>query len=220
VINGTGLLPEVLALVEALERSPDAVFITDRQNQIVAWNPAAERTLGFSAEEAVHRGCAALLAGCDTWGNRYCSENCPVKEMAGRGEAVRRFELRLVTKGQSALAVDLTILQLVVPPPGRFYLVHILKPKAAARYEEAATAAPSSGLVMARDSQDARARKLTAREVEILGLMAAGRMTGEIASSLNLSILTVRNHTQNILDKLEVHSKAEAIAFAFNKRLV
>jgi DNA-binding CsgD family transcriptional regulator len=206
--------------MEALERSPDAVFITDRQNRIVGWNPAAERTLGYSTGEAVDKGCAGLLEGCDTWGNRYCSENCPIREMAGRGEPVRHFDLRLRLKGQGTVAVDMTILHLAVPPPNHFYLVHVLKPKAAARPDEGPAAAPSSGLVAARDSQDARARRLTAREVEILGLMAAGRMTGEIASSLNLSTLTVRNHTQNILDKLEVHSKAEAIAFAFQKRLV
>jgi DNA-binding NarL/FixJ family response regulator len=56
--------------------------------------------------------------------------------------------------------------------------------------------------------------------VEILGLIAAGRTTPEIAASLYISALTVRNHTQNILDKLEVHSKAEAVAFAFQKHII
>ena len=32
--------------------------------------------------------------------------------------------------------------------------------------------------------------------------------------------MTARNHIQNILDKLEVHSKAEAVAFAFQKHLL
>jgi DNA-binding CsgD family transcriptional regulator len=41
-----------------------------------------------------------------------------------------------------------------------------------------------------------------------------------MASRLHISRLTARNHLQNILDKLEVHSKSEAVAFAFQKRLV
>jgi two-component system NarL family response regulator len=71
-----------------------------------------------------------------------------------------------------------------------------------------------------RESTDARARRLTTREVEVLGMMAAGRTTPEISARLCISALTVRNHIQNILEKLEVHSKSEAIAFAFQKRLI
>lgn len=51
-------------------------------------------------------------------------------------------------------------------------------------------------------------------------MLAAGHTTPEIASRLSISTLTARNHIQNILEKLEVHSKAEAVAFAFQKRLL
>ena len=50
-------------------------------------------------------------------------------------------------------------------------------------------------------------------------MLAAGRSTPEIAIALHISNLTARNHIQNILHKLEVHSKSEAVAFAFQKRL-
>ncbi len=50
-------------------------------------------------------------------------------------------------------------------------------------------------------------------------MLAAGRSTPEIAIALHISNLTARNHIQNILYKLEVHSKSEAVAFAFQKRL-
>ncbi|HXY38640.1 MAG TPA: LuxR C-terminal-related transcriptional regulator, partial [Vicinamibacteria bacterium] len=79
---------------------------------------------------------------------------------------------------------------------------------------------PKLTLVSARTSPDARARTLTEREVEVLGMLAAGHPTPEIASRLHISSLTARNHIQNILDKLEVHSKAEAVAFAFQKHLL
>jgi two-component system nitrate/nitrite response regulator NarL len=56
--------------------------------------------------------------------------------------------------------------------------------------------------------------------VEVLGMLAAGRTTPEIAERLHISQLTARSHIQNILEKLEVHSKAEAVAFAFQKNLI
>jgi DNA-binding CsgD family transcriptional regulator len=218
------LADEIRPLLAAVEHSPDAVFITDRTNHIVAFNHAAESLLGHSALEAVGAPCAGMLGGSDGWGNRYCSDCCPLVEMAGRGEAIRRFDLRLNSKMGGPILTEVTVLQLAVPPPHDFYLLHILKPSdrgssTPASGDEIGTP-PRSAMTSVRESPDARARKLTHREVEILGLIAAGRTTPEIASSLYISALTVRNHTQKILDKLEVHSKAEAVAFAFQKHIV
>jgi DNA-binding CsgD family transcriptional regulator len=215
---------EIRPILAAMEHSPDAVFVTDRTNHILAFNHAAESLLGHAALDAVGTPCAGLLGGSDGWGNRYCSDCCPLVEIAGRGEAIRRFDLRLNAKTGAQILTEVTILQLAVPPPHHFYLVHILKPSdrgaPALTSGEELRDLPRSALTSVRESPDARARKLTHREVEILGLIAAGRTTPEIASSLCISALTVRNHTQNILDKLEVHSKAEAVAFAFQKRLI
>lgn len=56
--------------------------------------------------------------------------------------------------------------------------------------------------------------ELTPREKEILGLMADGLDNRAIASRLSISFTTVRGHVQNILEKLEAHSKLEAVARA------
>ncbi len=55
---------------------------------------------------------------------------------------------------------------------------------------------------------------LTPRELEILGLVAAGLVNKEIAQRLGLRLNTVRNHVQNVLSKLQAHSKLEAVATA------
>jgi NarL family two-component system response regulator LiaR len=55
---------------------------------------------------------------------------------------------------------------------------------------------------------------LTEREREILGLLAEGMRNDEIASKLYISPQTVQTHVRNILGKLRVHSKLEAVAFA------
>ena len=52
---------------------------------------------------------------------------------------------------------------------------------------------------------------LTGREHEILRLLADGSSTSEIASELGISPMTVQSHVKNILAKLGVHSKVEAV---------
>ncbi len=55
---------------------------------------------------------------------------------------------------------------------------------------------------------------LTEREREILQLLAQGKRNDDIASELFISPQTVQTHVRNILGKLRVHSKLEAVAFA------
>ena len=64
------------------------------------------------------------------------------------------------------------------------------------------------------------AHGLTARELEVLRLVAAGKTNREIASALVISERTVARHLQNIFAKLRVSSRTAAGAFAFEHDLV
>jgi two-component system nitrate/nitrite response regulator NarL len=61
---------------------------------------------------------------------------------------------------------------------------------------------------------------LTQREREVLTLLVRGRSTQAIAAELGVSYSTARTHTQNVIEKLNVHSRLEAAAFAVANRLV
>jgi DNA-binding NarL/FixJ family response regulator len=61
---------------------------------------------------------------------------------------------------------------------------------------------------------------LTAREIEVLGLIAAGKTNKVIARELFLSEKTVDRHVSNIFLKLGVSSRAAATAYAFTHKLV
>ncbi|MFC5995657.1 LuxR C-terminal-related transcriptional regulator [Pseudonocardia hispaniensis] len=61
---------------------------------------------------------------------------------------------------------------------------------------------------------------LTAREVEVLRLVASGRSNAEIATELFLSERTVARHVSNILTKVEVSSRTAAAAFAYEHHLL
>jgi DNA-binding NarL/FixJ family response regulator len=66
----------------------------------------------------------------------------------------------------------------------------------------------------ARRDADARLAQLTDREREILQLLAQGMRNEDIAKRLFISPQTVQTHIRNILGKLNVHSKLEAVTFA------
>ena len=60
---------------------------------------------------------------------------------------------------------------------------------------------------------------LTARELEVLKLMAAGLSNDELATHLHVSEATVKTHVNNIFSKLEVRDRARAIAYAYRQGL-
>jgi DNA-binding NarL/FixJ family response regulator len=71
-----------------------------------------------------------------------------------------------------------------------------------------------------RRGHDQPAHELTTREAEILQLIAQGLTNGAIATRLFISVNTVRNHVQNILAKLDAHSKLEALSVAIRDGLI
>jgi DNA-binding NarL/FixJ family response regulator len=61
---------------------------------------------------------------------------------------------------------------------------------------------------------------LTAREIEILKLMAKGQANKQIAFGLKISEKTVRNHISHIYEKLHIYDRAQAVLYAVRKALV
>lgn len=61
---------------------------------------------------------------------------------------------------------------------------------------------------------------LTPREIDVLTLMASGKTNAEISELLTLSLSTVKFHVSNILSKLDVRSRSEAILFSIKNHLV
>ncbi len=62
--------------------------------------------------------------------------------------------------------------------------------------------------------------ELTDREREVLDLVVQGHSNQQIAETLVISVATVKAHVSNILSKLQVSSRAEAIAYAIKHKLV
>ena len=61
---------------------------------------------------------------------------------------------------------------------------------------------------------------LTSREIEVLIRLASGKSGEDIADELSIAPLTVRTHVRNLLSKLGVHSRLEAVAFGVKHGLI
>ena len=62
--------------------------------------------------------------------------------------------------------------------------------------------------------------RLTERELEVLRLVAKGLNNREVAKELFISENTVKNHVRNILEKLQLHSRMEAVMYAMREKLL
>ena len=64
------------------------------------------------------------------------------------------------------------------------------------------------------------APRLTERELQVLKLVARGMSNRDVADQLYISENTVKNHVRNILEKLHLHSRMEAVVYAVRERLL
>jgi two-component system NarL family response regulator len=70
------------------------------------------------------------------------------------------------------------------------------------------------------ERQQVPAPRLTDREMEVLRLVAKGMNNRDIAKQLFISENTVKNHIRNILEKLQLHSRMEAVVYAVREKLL
>lgn len=74
--------------------------------------------------------------------------------------------------------------------------------------------------VKSREKDDIPENALTQREQEVLGLIAEGMINKEIAHKLFISEKTVKNHVSNLLRKLNVSDRTQAVIYAFKNGLI
>jgi DNA-binding CsgD family transcriptional regulator len=206
-------------LFAALTTSESPALASNAGGRVVFWNLAAERALNRTAAESLGHRCHDFLAARDVFGNRFCQESCAVLSMARRGEPVRGFEILAGGRPPEDKAFHVTILKVSGQGPEDFLLVHILEPidraSRLARALERLGAETEPQAFGSAANRPARSKELTKREREILRRAATGLQNKEIAERLGISVATVRNHIHNVLKKLGVHSKLEAVSLAF-----
>ena len=198
-----------------LSQSGDGAFVIDAGGRILVWNHAAERILGHGAGDVLGRLCCEVFEGRDEHENRICYPACRARTLIRDGGVVHPYDVQTTTKAGRPIWLNVSVLSM---PP---VTVHLFRDVTAQRtllgvlqekLDSVAAASPARSEV--RPGKDTG---LSARELEVLRLLAAGGDTGTIARRLCVSAATVRNHVQSILRKLCVHSRLEAITYAMRQ---
>ena len=217
-------------ILELLAGMADGVFAVDGEQRIILWNRAAEELLGVTAQEVLGRYCYEVIRGRDELGCLLCHRACCVLAMAGRGETIPTYDLLTLTKGGQQVWLNVSHIVAPLKPSDRFAIVHIFRD--VSRWKEmeqfvrqlssnlAKLSGPGGSDAFQGPSPPAPVEQLTPRELQVLKLMAEGFGTKAIAEKLFVSPSTVGNHIQNVLLKLRVHSRLEAVALAFRLHLI
>jgi DNA-binding CsgD family transcriptional regulator len=211
-------------LLDLLSSGVPAAFATDAQDRIVFWNRGAEEVFGHPASKVLGKPCYAIVGGRDIFGNRFCYRDCAVKAATRDGEPVRGYEINVQDSARESKSLGVTIVQIPGRRPETFTIVHMLQPvdhgsrlASVIHHLEAPKAGEMLSPLSVIPPEVPEDPPLTEREREILHWVAAGLQNKEIAHRLDISLATVRNHIHRILEKLEVHSKLEAISLAFRR---
>ncbi len=206
--------------VRSLCCAPNPVYATDAENRISAWNGATEELLGHRAEDAIGKLCYRLIAGTDNYGNDFCGRECAVMRMVRHNRAVKQFEIDVSRAGGDKVRTRCTILAIPEPFSRQLYVVHLLEQVEKPAKESSGKSNPGTGdLLPVRPGRSGCAR-LTNREQQVLRLLATGAGTRAVSDALFISPTTVRTHIRNLLEKLNAHSRLEAVLSAFQHRLL
>jgi PAS domain S-box-containing protein len=185
--------------------------------------------LGYAPADVLGRSCYEVIQGRDDHDHAWCRTNCTVTSRTKTGQPVETFNTLAKTKGGDLRWINVSILALeTAGEEDSLAVLHLFRDASELKRSEQ-FARQVLHLVETMHQQPARVtaaggsrlpEPLTAREMEVLHLLAQGFSTQQIVQALSISRSTTRNHIQNICQKLEVHTRAQAVAYAFEHGLV
>ncbi len=215
-----------------LANTADGVFAIDTNQRIIFWNKGAQAILGFTSKEVLGKNCCDVMVGRDESGDPVCSRDCWVVNRIQKGEMVRNYDMLTHSKAGDPVWINVSIVAI----PGRRKEFNTV----AHMFRDITKRKRSEELIhelISNVNQPSQAKKnalssnvspvehkskpmLTRRERQVLRLLAEGASTNTIAEELYISWATTRKHIQNILTKLRLHTKLEAVIYAIKNNLI
>ena len=218
---------EGLIDLNLLDETPYGAYAVDIDRIITSWSRSAERILGYRASEAIGLRCCRVLQRLPENGTTpICVDGCPAAHLT-RGNLFPPV-VHVTARCASGRLKPITITPLVVSQPhcDRTLLVNLFHERTEGAQGEATAGrhgeASATGALPAHRSEPSsrEVTPLTARELEVLSLMAQALSAREIASQLTISYHAARNHIRNVCGKLQARSKFEAVNIARRRGLL
>jgi PAS domain S-box-containing protein len=219
-------MPHTTEALDKIARSGEAVFAIDSADKIILWNKKCEELLGRTARSVLGKKCYDVIGGRDASGNVYCYRNCPVAFQSREKpkEPVKRFPLSVEVGKSGRRWFEVSLFAIPSFHPALSTVVHVVRPEnkkpSGLERRLEADAAPAAEPLWPMTTKEGQPVDLTTREKEILRCLSQGLSTGAIAKKFFISPVTVRNHIQNLLHKLDVHTKLAAVVFAYRHNLI
>ena len=211
--------------LDRIARSGEAVFAMDSADRIILWNKKCEQLLARPARSVLGKTCYEVLGGRDAQGNIYCYRNCPVAFQARQKpeEPVQSFPLSVDVGRAGRKWFTVSLFAIPSYHPALSTIVHVLREsggKPSGLERRLAGESEKREPLWPLTTDEGQAVELTTREKEILRCLSRGMSTNSIAKELFIAPVTVRNHVQSILHKLDVHTKLAAVVFAYRHKLI
>ena len=216
-------------LSELFHSAADGVFAIDRRQRIIYWDAGCEEMFGYSSNWILGRPCCDVLQGCHAVSEKpFCKKDCCVAGLAdGSGAGPKSFQMTIKNSEEKSILVTVNVVLVPAECSNGWIVTHFLHREKHAsvlnslEYAQNKRNVHPSANPKAVDKFDSSPKqRLTTRESEILELLAEGLPSNSIAHRLSVSHATVRNHVQHILAKLCVHSRSEAISYAYRHDLI
>jgi PAS domain S-box-containing protein len=225
--------------LDTLYNTADGLFITDENQRILRWNAGAERLLGYAEAEAVNHHCFQIISGQTALNRAFCNPRCKIHEAGIKGTPQENFDMQIRTSIGSTVWLNITVLS--NKDHEKPFITHILRDVTEEKRKMLAleqflneikplghespkllnkTHGDDSSASLQSPAANSPSVSLSAREIVVLTLLAEGLNTQALALKLKISPFTARNHIQNILVKLNLHSKAQAVSYAFKKGIL
>ena len=204
--------------------------MSKRKYKIVYWNRAAEELLGYEKKQIIGHLCYQMLQGLDEHRRLICLAQCPVAKAAFDDEPVPNYDIQARKKMGGRRWLNMSIFAYREGgEEGNTFIFHLFRDVTKQKDDEALLERvleaarhhhdPSPVSIPGRET-NSPLDVLTPRESDVLTYLAKGYGTDDIAQALFITPNTVRNHVQNILQKLQIHSRTEAVAHAIKNGLV
>ncbi|TAJ17743.1 MAG: LuxR family transcriptional regulator [Dehalococcoidia bacterium] len=179
--------------------SAAAVFAVDLDQRIVSSTPAATAILGGRPITGLR--CYDVMCALDPRNSAQCRPDCLEVTDARCGRTPRGSSLWGAACKQSRPVTTVIEEREGIPP----LIIHILS-------DTEGPVIPGGAYVPSQE--------LTRRQVESLRLLAQGLSPCEISRALGISPVTVRNHIQSAMERLDAHTRLEAVLLATRAGLI
>jgi len=218
----------VSRLLDALRNAADGAFVIDDDLRIIFWNKTAEAVLGFDSEDVTGLPCYHLIQGYDEDRQLICNARCQVMKLALNAKPVPNYNIHVKTKQGDNRWLNMSVFTYRMNETnGKKVIVHLFHDLNNREVDDKVLGQLANMINRYHDirpnngaRRESLQNTLTAREREILELLADGNGTRDIAQLLSISTSTARNHIQHVLEKLQVHTRLEAVAIATKHNLV